>query len=91
MSQHEHERLTFLDDFEEQPEPHYNGVYKGLGCLAGMYVFFLIEKIVQMKQVNKQGPKITKLDKLMKKPRGIRPEVEFSVFYLSLKLTGMWS
>ncbi len=66
MSQHEHERLTFLDDFGKQPEPHYYGVYKGLGCLAGMYVFFLIEKIVQMKQVNKQGPEITKLDKLMK-------------------------
>ena len=66
MSQHEHERLTFLYDFGDQPEPYYYGVYKGLGCLAGMYVFFLIEKIVQMKQVNKQGPEITKLDKLMK-------------------------
>ena len=68
MAEHENEKLTFLDDFDSEnpPESHHYGVYKGLGCLAGMYIFFLIEKIVQMKQVVKPGLEITKLDKLMK-------------------------
>lgn len=68
MSEHNHEELTFLDDFEsEHPKPsHQYGIYKGLGCLAGMYVFFLIEKCVQMKQVDKPGLDTKKLDKIMK-------------------------
>ena len=68
MSEHIHDRFTFLDDFDsENPKPsHYNSVYKGLGCLAGIYVFFLIEKLVQMKQVDKPGLELAKLDKLMK-------------------------
>ena len=71
MGSHSHDKLMFLDDFNsDQPtESHQASVFKGLGCLLGMYVFFLIEKLVQMRQVNKpKGKKgeIQKLDELMK-------------------------
>lgn len=70
MPAHSHS-LEFLDDFDsENPaESHQSGVYKGLGCLVGMYVFFLIEKVVQAKQVDKEAKptgEIAELNELMK-------------------------
>ena len=33
---------------------HNDGVYKGLGAVVGIYVFFLIEKIMQMRRARKE-------------------------------------
>ncbi len=35
-------------------ESHSEGVYKGLGAVAGIYVFFVIEKIMQMRRAKKE-------------------------------------
>lgn len=49
------EALNFLDDFKTE-ERHSNlNVYKGLGAFFGIYVFFLIEKIVQIRQDYKEN------------------------------------
>lgn len=69
MPPHGHSKeLSFLEDFslDKHNESHTDGVYKGLGCLVGMYIFFIIEKGVQMKQVTKEEASIKKLNKLMK-------------------------
>lgn len=83
MPPHSHS-LKFLDDFDsETPAESYQaGVYKGLGCLIGMYLFFLIEKIVQAKQVNKVEKKpegeIEELNQLMKDSHVIHDSFEFN-------------
>ena len=33
---------------------HSSGVYKGLGALIGIYVFFVIERIMQMRRARKE-------------------------------------
>jgi hypothetical protein len=33
---------------------HNEGVYKGLGAVVGIYVFYLIEKIMQMRRARKE-------------------------------------
>lgn len=35
-------------------DDHKVGVYKGLGAIVGIYVFFLIEKIMQMRRARKE-------------------------------------
>lgn len=69
MESHDHGTLLFLDDFnpDHHKKSHQAGVVKGLGCLFGIYIFFLIEKIVQMKQTDKpKKDTIQKLNNLMK-------------------------
>jgi hypothetical protein len=65
---HGNSEPTFLEDFnwDKSKESHTDGVYKGLGCLIGMYVFFIIEKLVQMNQITKEEVTIKKLNLLMK-------------------------
>lgn len=35
-------------------DDHSQGVYKGLGAIVGIYVFFVIEKIMQMRRARKE-------------------------------------
>ncbi len=35
-------------------DAHNEGVYKGLGAIVGIYVFFVIEKIMQMRRARKE-------------------------------------
>ena len=46
MGEHNHE--------DESSESHSTGVYKGLSALAGIYLFFLIEKIMQIRRARKE-------------------------------------
>ena len=47
--------LTFLDDvnLNERDDSNLN-VYKGLGAFLGIYVFFIIEKLVNIKKDRKE-------------------------------------
>ena len=38
----------------ERAHDHNEGVYKGLGAVVGIYIFFLIEKIMQMRRARKE-------------------------------------
>ena len=37
-----------------QTDDHSEGVYKGLGAIIGIYVFFVIEKVMQMRRARKE-------------------------------------
>ena len=39
---------------QHHDDSHNEGVYKGLGAITGIYVFFLIEKIMQMRRARKE-------------------------------------
>ena len=45
MEKHSHD-----DSNNHSDHSHDSGVYKGLGAVVGIYVFFLIEKIMQMRR-----------------------------------------
>ena len=49
MEKHHHGEDSHSDDHD-----HNDGVYKGLGAVVGIYVFFLIEKIMQMRRARKE-------------------------------------
>ena len=58
MTAHDKENAIVLEDFNIQiTDSHRAGIYKGLMCLLGMYLFFLIEKLVQMRQVKRKPVK----------------------------------
>jgi hypothetical protein len=48
-----HHDYTEHDD-EHDTSSHDSGVYKGLAAIVGIYVFFLIEKIMHMRRARKE-------------------------------------
>lgn len=48
---------AFMDhshDHSSSSHDHSAGVYKGMGAIVGIYVFFLIEKIMQIRRARKE-------------------------------------
>ena len=53
----EHDSHGNSDEFNmeaDSHDDHYKGALKGLGALIGLYVFFLGEKLMQIKRSNKE-------------------------------------
>jgi hypothetical protein len=42
------------DHGKDSSHSHNEGVYKGLGAVVGIYVFYLIEKIMQIRRARKE-------------------------------------
>ena len=42
------------DHGKDASHSHNEGVYKGLGAVVGIYVFYLIEKIMQIRRARKE-------------------------------------
>jgi hypothetical protein len=49
MENHEHTHGNHGNDHS-----HNEGVYKGLGAVVGIYVFYLIEKVMQIRRAKKE-------------------------------------